>query len=101
MVKAVKVVLQAVTIWHVQGMVKLTKSNHSGKWVKNTIGQRDYDFSLVLAKNERAEFVESVVNGFMCVFGFAALILLSAALLFGSSAEASMLANVCAQIPAK
>lgn len=81
MVKAVKVVLQAVTVWHVQGVVKLTKSNHSGKWLKNAIGQRDYDFSLVLAKNERAEFVESVVNGFMCIFGCTMLALISLALI--------------------
>lgn len=98
MVKSVKVVLQAVTVWHVQGVVKLTKSNKSGKWIKNTIGQRDYDFSLVLAQNNRAEFVESVVNGVMCVFGFAALILISMALVFGGSANAASLTSLNAQM---
>ena len=100
-VKAVKAVLQAVTVWHVQGVVKLTKSNHSGKWIKNAFGQREYDFSLVLAKNARAEILEKAVNGVMCVFGFAMLALISFAMVFGSSAEAGLFANVCAQIPAK
>ena len=98
MVKAVKAVLQAVTVWHVQGVVKLTKSNHSGKWLKNTIGQRDYDFSLVLAKNSRADKIESAVNGFMGVFGFAMLVLISFAMVFGSSANASSLTSINAKM---
>ena len=45
-----------------------------------------------------ADKIESLVNGFMCVFGFAALILLSVVLVFGSNANASSLVSLDAQM---
>ena len=45
-----------------------------------------------------ADKIESVVNGFMACFGFAALILISAVLVFGSSANASSLVSLDAKM---
>lgn len=40
---AVKAVLTTVTVWHVAGKVNLTKCNATGKFVKNAIGQAEFD----------------------------------------------------------
>ena len=41
--KVVKAVLATVTVWHVDGKVNLAKCNASGKFVKNAIGQAEFD----------------------------------------------------------
>ena len=44
----VKAVLSTVTVWHVAGKVNLAKCNFTGKFVKNAIGQAEFDNVIVL-----------------------------------------------------
>ena len=48
--KAVKAVLATVTVWHVNGVVNLTKCNLTGRFVKNAIGQAEFDNVVIVAK---------------------------------------------------
>ena len=57
----VKAVLATVTIWHVAGKVNLTKCNFTGKFVKNAIGQAE--FENVVLVNSFAK-VEASINWF-------------------------------------
>ena len=45
---AIKAVLATVTVWHVAGKVNLTKCNFTGKFIKNAIGQVEYDNVIVV-----------------------------------------------------
>lgn len=59
--KAVKAVLATVTVWHVAGKVNLAKCNLTGKFVKNAIGQAEFD-NVVLV-NSFAK-VDATINWF-------------------------------------
>ena len=59
--KAIKVLLATVTVWHVAGKVNLTKCNLSGKFIKNAIGQSEYDNVIIV--NSFAK-VEASINWF-------------------------------------
>ena len=50
--KAVKAVLTTVTVWHVAGKVNLTKSNATGKFIKNAIGQYSLDANMASKKTD-------------------------------------------------
>ena len=58
---AIKVVLATVTVWHVAGKVNLTKCNFTGKFVKNAIGQAEFDNVIIV--NSFAK-VEASINWF-------------------------------------
>lgn len=62
--KAVKAVLATVTVWHVAGKVNLTKCNSTGKFVKNAIGQSEFDNVVIVAKMPQ---VTASVNWFSIV----------------------------------
>lgn len=66
MAKSQKVVLQAVTVWHVNGNVKLTKCNNTGKWIKNAIGQ------VALESNDS----QAIVGGSVALVAFLVFVLL-------------------------
>lgn len=57
--KAIKAVLATVTVWHVAGKVNLAKCNQTGKFVKNTIGQAEFDNVVLVNTFKR---VESSIN---------------------------------------
>ena len=59
--KTTKAVLATVTVWHVAGKVNLTKCNLSGKFIKNAIGQSEYDNVIIV--NSFAK-VEASINWF-------------------------------------
>ena len=59
--KAVKAVLSTVTVWHVAGKVNLTKCSLTGKFVKNTIGQAEFDNVIVV---NSFDTVEASINWF-------------------------------------
>ena len=61
---AVKAVLATVTVWRVAGKVNLTKCNSTGKFVKNTIGQAEFDNVIVV--NTFAQ-VDASINWFSIV----------------------------------
>ena len=61
---AVKAVLATVTVWHVNGVVNLTKCNFTGKFVKNTIGQSEFDNVIVVNTFEQ---VTASINWFSIV----------------------------------
>ena len=80
---AVKAVLTTVTVWHVAGKVNLTKCNLTGKFIKNAIGQAEFD-NVVLVNNFPTvnasinwfaicgSFIMAVVIGLLVtLFGFA------------------------------
>ena len=56
---AIKAVLATVTVWHVSGKVNLAKRNLTGKFVKNAIGQAEFD-NVVLVN--RFAKVEASIN---------------------------------------
>lgn len=58
---AIKAVLATVTVWHVAGKVNLAKCNATGKFVKNAIGQAEFD-NVVLANSFAT--VEASINWF-------------------------------------
>ena len=68
--KAVKAVLATVTVWHVAGKVNLTKSNATGKFIKNAIGQYSLDANMASKK-----------TNFIFGFGLTAAVLFVLALL--------------------
>ena len=59
--KAVKAVLATVTVWHVAGKVNLAKCNFTGKFVKSTIGQAEFNNVIVLNSFSK---VEASINWF-------------------------------------
>lgn len=59
--KAVKAVLATVTVWHMAGKVNLTKCNLTGKFVKNAIGQAEFDNVIVV---NSLPTVEASINWF-------------------------------------
>ena len=59
--KSVKAVLATVTVWHVAGKVNLTKCTLTGKFVKNAIGQAEFD-NVVLVNSFAT--VEAIINWF-------------------------------------
>lgn len=59
--KAIKAVLATVTVWHVAGKVNLAKCNLTGKFVKNAIGQAEFD-NVVLVNSFAT--VEASINWF-------------------------------------
>ena len=59
--KAIKAVLATVTVWHVAGKVNLTKCSLTGKFVKNAIGQAEFDNVIIV--NSFAK-VEASINWF-------------------------------------
>ena len=79
--KAVKAVLTTVTVWHVAGRVNLAKSNVTGKFVKNAIGQAELDNVIVATGFAK---VDASVNWFGVVGGlFLAVAIAFLATLFG------------------
>ena len=59
--KVVKAVLATVTVWHVAGKVNIAKCNFTGKFVKNAIGQAEFD-NVVLVNSFAT--VEASINWF-------------------------------------
>ena len=58
---AVKAVLATVTVWHVAGKVNLAKCNLTGKFVKNAIGQAEFDNVIIVNSFGK---VEASINWF-------------------------------------
>ena len=59
--KAIKAVLATVTVWHVAGKVNIAKCNFTRKFVKNAIGQAEFD-NVVLVNSFAT--VEASINWF-------------------------------------